>query len=119
MILDRTDGSCQPCPYPCLTCMNPKLCLSCGYDFEKRVENHPYCICKPGWWDDGSECRGCVKPCIECQNESICQNCDNENTGLYLQGSKCVRCFYPCQKCWGPGNCISKSIIPLFPSFFI
>lgn len=60
------------------------ICTTCGYDVEKRVEGHMRCICKPGWWDDGSECRECVRPCIECTSETFCSNCNSENSGLYL-----------------------------------
>lgn len=104
---DYDTGACLNCVYPCLTCTSPNYCLSCGYDFEKRVNDYS-CRCSTGWWDDGSECRACLAPCSDCDSETFCNYCDNENTGLYADtDGLCKECYYPCITCLRPGHCLS------------
>lgn len=56
---------CLDCPYPCVNCLNPDHCLTCGWDIEDRIEN-TLCPCKVGWTEVDEACLPCKSPCTEC-----------------------------------------------------
>jgi len=112
------------CHYTCKSC-NGNLsgnCLAC--DTATRDIISGSCICKNGYYDDGSsqaclacnttkctKCSGSAANCTEClpgTGRSAPPNCTC-NAGYYDLGSSCGACHYSCVTCTGntSSNCLT------------
>lgn len=57
---------CVLCPYPCKTCNNPSVCLTCDSGTNHRYHPENTCLCMDGFYDDGANhvlCATCQYTC--------------------------------------------------------
>lgn len=64
-----TNQLCLLCPYPCKTCTNASVCLTCDTGVNKRYRPAELCPCVDGFYDDGAShalCATCQYSCQTC-----------------------------------------------------
>ena len=73
----KTDKTCAPCNYQCLTCQGSHLnCFSCSHG-TRTLNKNPKCKCNDTFYDDGSNaaCIACSYPCVNCSDSNTCITC--------------------------------------------
>ncbi|KRX09781.1 Protein kinase-like domain [Pseudocohnilembus persalinus] len=107
---------CLECNFPCQTCENQYICLSCVSDDTRDLNDN--CLCKSSYYENGNiECMECHINCLQCLDSDTCTECvdpitqDQNNKcackiGYYLDSdNQCQSCNQNCTKCTGNDTC--------------
>ncbi|KAL4442387.1 hypothetical protein ABPG74_005728 [Tetrahymena malaccensis] len=124
---DKGSSACLKCDYTCQKCQyyvgqTPKFsCNSCDADSYRYLSSGQQCLCKNGYYDDGSSpsCLKCHYSCLTCVLPNICQTCDSVQKrifdpinlickcqdGTFENANKvCQACHLSCQTCLDSTN---------------